>query len=67
MDLERRWDVIRRRAQEFIESGFAVDVAEDGGVRAEGNGQGAPAVQAPETVTLNLRELDGIDYSDDED
>lgn len=67
LDLERRWDVIRRRAREFIESGFSVDIAEVVGERVVGDGQGGDPTQAPETVTLNLCELDALDYSDEED
>lgn len=67
LDLERRWDVIGRRAREFIDSGFSVDAAEAGGEQVVDDGQGGGPAQAAETVTLNLRELDAIDYSDDED
>lgn len=60
-DLERRWDVIRRRAKEFIESGFVDD---------EPQAQIDTAASVPpaaETVTLNLRELQSLDDDDDDD
>lgn len=65
LDLERRWDVVRRRARSFMDSGFDLDDDVDGddGPSASTHGPPRPA----ETVTLNLRELDALDISDDED
>lgn len=60
-DLERRWDVIRRRAKEFIDSGFVDD---------ETQAHIDPAASVPsaaETVTLNLRELQSLDNDGDDD
>lgn len=58
-DLEGRWDVIRRRAKEFIDAGF--DESQDDA--------GTPSSAPPhvETVTLNLRELQALDDDDDDD
>lgn len=61
-DLERRWDVIRRRAKEFIDSRFTVNEPED---QAAG-GVPPPIPVLAETVTLNLRELQELDDDDDD-
>lgn len=64
VDLDRRWSVIRRRAKGLIDSEFAVgDEDEDHGTEDAVHAGMLPA----ETVTLNLRELETLDGSDDED
>lgn len=60
-DLERRWDVIRRRAKEFIDSGFVDDEPQAHFDTA------ASVPPAAETITLNLRELQSLDDDDDDD
>lgn len=62
-DLERRWDVIRAKAREFIDSGFQFAEAPDGELEKAPE---APALPA-ETITLNLRELEALEDSDDDD
>lgn len=59
-DLERRWAVVRAKAREFIDSGYKFPE------RPDQEPETAPALPA-ETITLNLRELDALEDSDDED
>lgn len=70
LDLERRWDVARRRAKTFMDSGFEFDL--DNGPNGDDNptvdpDHANPPPRPADTVTLNLRELDALDISDDED
>lgn len=62
-DLERRWAVIRRRAQALIENDFELNEDENNGDEPP-----VPIVEPADTVMLNLRELETLgDDSDDED
>lgn len=65
-DLERRWEVVRRRAKSFMDSGFDVDADFDirGG---EPSSSTTPPPEPSQTVTLNLRELDELDADNDDD